>query len=123
MESAQKAYDVVVQRYTESNLQSQASQTNISVLTQATEPIEPSAPRLLLNMLIAVLVGVQLGLGGVFVMEMIDQRVRTTGTLISATGVPVLIELTQNLEPRGKKGWLKKLADMVLLKFKFRKLW
>ena len=123
VESAQKAYDVVVQRYTESNLQSQASQTNISVLTQATEPIEPSAPRLLLNMLIAVLVGVQLGLGGVFVMEMIDQRVRTTGTLISATGVPVLIELTQNLEPRGKKGWLKKLADMVLLKFKFRKLW
>ncbi len=122
VESAQKAYDIVVQRYTESNLQSQSNQTNISVLTPATEPIERSSPNILKNMLIAVFVGTLLGVGAVFVAEMLDQRVRTTEALGVATGLPVLVELTQNLEPRGKKGWLNKFVGTVLLKSRFRKV-
>ena len=44
VESAQRAYDTVVQRYTESNLQSQSNQTNIIVLTPAIEPVTTFLP-------------------------------------------------------------------------------
>lgn len=121
VESAQKAYDVVVQRYTESNLQSQSNQTNISVLTPAAEPLEPSSPKIFLNLLIAVFVGTMLGVGVVLIVEMFDQRVRTTEALGAATGVPVLVQFAQNSEPLGIKGWLMKLAGAVLLKFRFGK--
>ena len=108
VESAQKAYDVVVQRYTESNLQSQSNQTNISVLTPATEPIERSSPKIYKNLLLAVFVGTMLGVGAAFVAEMFNQRVRTSEALGAATGVPMLVQLTQNLEPLGIKKWMRK---------------
>jgi chain length determinant protein EpsF len=117
VESAQKAYDLVVQRYTETTLQSQASQTNISVLTPATEPIDRSSPNILKNMLIATFIGTLLGVGAIFVSEMIDQRVRTALDLETATGVPLLVQFTQDMEPPSLKRWIKKL----LSKFKFRK--
>lgn len=114
VESAQKAYDVVVQRYTESNLQSQSNQTNISVLTPAAEPLEPSSPKIMLNLLVAVFVGSMLGLGAVLIIEMFDQRVRTSEALGTATGIPVLAQFAQkNVEPLSIKRWL--------LKFRFRK--
>lgn len=121
VESAQKAYDVVMQRYTESNLQSQSNQTNISILDPATEPTVRSSPMIYKNLLIAVFLGTLLGVGASFVMEIFDQRVRTAEALGIATGIPVLVQFTQNLEPLGIKGWLKKLSPGVLLKFSFRK--
>lgn len=117
VESAQKAYDVVVQRYTESNLQSQSNQTNISVLTPATEPTERSSPTLYKNLLIAVFVGTLLGVAAVFVAEMFNPRVRTSEALATATGMPVLVQFAQNLKPLGIKGRLMKL----LVKFRFGK--
>jgi uncharacterized protein involved in exopolysaccharide biosynthesis len=121
VDSAQKAYDVLVQRYTETNLQSQSNQTNISVLTPATEPLDRSSPNIIKNMLIAVFVGTLLGVGATFVAEMLDQRVRTIDALGTATGVPVLVCFTQNLEQRGIKGWLKKFAGATQSKFRFRR--
>lgn len=118
VESAQKAYDVVVQRYTESNLQSQSNQTNISVLTPATEPTERSSPKLFMNLLMAVFVGTLLGVAAVFVAEMFNPRVRTSEALAVATGMPVLIQFAQNLKPLGIKGRLMKL----LVKFRLGKV-
>ncbi|MBI3479746.1 MAG: chain length determinant protein EpsF [Nitrosomonadales bacterium] len=103
VESAQKAYDFVMQRYTESNLQSQSSQTNISVLTPAVEPIEPSSPKILKNLLIAVFAGTMLGVGAAFLTEMFSQRVRTPEALGAATGVPVLAQFSRHVESSGIK--------------------
>ena len=108
VESARRAYDTVVQRYTESNLQSQSNQTNISVLTPATEPTEPSSPKIFKNLLLAVFIGTLLGVGAAFVVEMFDQRVRTSEALRAATDLPVLIEFAKNVESFGKKGWLQR---------------
>jgi succinoglycan biosynthesis transport protein ExoP len=120
VESAQKSYDFVVQRYTESNLQSQASQTNISVLTPATAPTTRSSPNMFKNLLIAVFVGTILGVGAAFVAEMLDQRVRTAESLGAATGIPTLVQLKKDVGPLRIKGWRMKLSAFKL-KLRFRK--
>ena len=104
VESAQKAYDIVVQRYTESNLQSQSNQTNITVLTPATEPTVRSSPSMYKNLLIAVFLGTLLGVGAAFAAEMLDQRVRSSDALGSATGIPVLVQFTRNAKAAGLQG-------------------
>lgn len=121
VESAQRAYDTVVQRYTESNLQSQSNQTNITVLTPATEPTVRSSPNIFKNLLMAVFLGTLLGVAGAFVAEMLDQRVRTSESLGTATGLPVLVQFTNNSKPLGIKAWLIKMVGAVKMKFRFRK--
>lgn len=121
VESAQKAYDVLVQRYTESNLKSQSNQTNISVLTPATEPTDRSSPKIYMNLLLAVFGGTLLGVGAIFIAEMFNPRVRTMETLLAATGFPVLVEFTKKQKPLGIKVWLMKVVDTLMLKLKFKK--
>ena len=121
VESAQKAYDIVVQRYTESNLQSQASQTNISILTPATEPTEKSSPRLFMNMLVATFVGAMLGVLVALVMEMFNPRVRTVDALEVATGLAVLVEFKQHTEPTKLMKKLLGLVGILMSKLRFKK--
>ncbi|HET7832230.1 MAG TPA: chain length determinant protein EpsF [Gallionella sp.] len=110
VESAQKAYDMVMQRYTSSHLESQSSQTNISVLNPATEPIVPASPKLLLNLIVSVFMGGFLGMGVAFASEMFDKRVRTVEDLLAQTGVPVLAHL-QEATPAG---WMRKMFMAVM---------
>ena len=90
VEAAQKAYDVVVQRLTHTSLESQASQTNIVVLTPATEPMDASRPKVVLNTLIAIFLGTLLGVGGALLLELLDRRVRSTDDLVEMLELPVL---------------------------------
>lgn len=90
IESAQKAYDFVMQSFAQKNLESQAQQANISVLTPAEPPLQPSSPRILLNMVIAVFLGSLLGVGLALVLELVDQRVRGSEDLSQFVGIPVL---------------------------------
>jgi chain length determinant protein EpsF len=90
VESAQRAYDTASMRFTQTNLESQTSQTNISVLTRAIPPIEPSSPRLLLNTFLSVFLGTMLGVGVVLFVELIDRRVRSTTELAQAVQAPML---------------------------------
>ena len=90
VESAQRAYDAVAQRVTQTSLESQTTQTNIVVLTPAIEPVDPSSPKLLLNTLVAVFLGTLLAVGTVLLLELLDQRVRGDDDLQQLLGVPVL---------------------------------
>lgn len=94
VEAAQKAYDAVAQRYTQSNLESQATQTNVSVLTPADPPIEPSFPKLPLNLVLAMFLGTLLGIGAALMLELTNRRVRSSEDLQQVLGLPVLAELS-----------------------------
>jgi capsular polysaccharide biosynthesis protein len=87
---AQKAYEGVSQRLTQSRLESQFTQTNVSVLTLASEPIEPSFPNLLLNLAASIVLGGFLGIGAVLGLEIIDRRVRSTRDLAELLRLPML---------------------------------
>ena len=47
MESAQRAYEQLQQRINQTSLESQTTQSNANVLTQATPPIEPATANIL----------------------------------------------------------------------------
>lgn len=89
-ENAQKAYDTVYQRLAQANLESQVSQTNISVLNPAVEPISPSKPRIVLNVVLAGFVGTMLAVLAAFAMEMFDRRPRSAEDLALALNAPVM---------------------------------
>lgn len=90
VETAQRAYDAVAQRFTQTSLESQTTQTNIVVLTPAIPPVDPSSPNLLLNTVVAVFLGTLLAVGTVLLLELLDQRVRGDDDLQQLLGVPVL---------------------------------
>lgn len=90
VESAQRAYDTAAQRFTQTKLESQTSQTNVSVLSRAIPPIEPSFPKVFLNMLLAVFLGTLLGVGIALLLEVLNRRVRSAQDLAEALDLPVL---------------------------------
>jgi chain length determinant protein EpsF len=88
--NAQRAYDAILQRFTQTNLESQATQSNVNLLTQAQPPIEHSSPNLLLNTLLAVFLGGLLALGTALLLELMDRRVRNPEDAVAALGLPVI---------------------------------
>ncbi|TMG89319.1 MAG: chain length determinant protein EpsF [Betaproteobacteria bacterium] len=91
VESAERAYDTAMQRHVVSQVESRASQTNVTVLNPAAVPGKPSLPKIPLNIALSVVVGTMLGIGMVVLMEMIDRRVRSRNDL--NLDVPLLVVL------------------------------
>ena len=90
VEIAQRAYDVALERYNQSAMQSRISQTNVVLLNPAVDPVKPSSPKVMLNMALSVFLGVMLSLGLALLLEMLDRRVRSEQDLSEALGLPVL---------------------------------
>jgi uncharacterized protein involved in exopolysaccharide biosynthesis len=90
MENAQRTYDAILQRLTQTSLESQATQSNVNVLTQAVPPVEPASPRVLFNLLLALFVGTLLAVLVALLLELRDRRVRSADDAVGALGLPVL---------------------------------
>ena len=90
MENAQRTYDAVLQRFTQTSLESQTTQSNVNMLTQATPPLEPASPRILFNTLLAVFVGTLLAVVTALVLELMDRRIRGLDDAVTALGLPVI---------------------------------
>jgi succinoglycan biosynthesis transport protein ExoP len=88
--NAQRAYDAILQRFTQTSLEGQATQSNVNVLTQATPPVEHSSPLLLLNTLLSVFLGGLLAVGVVMLLEMRNRKVRSVDDAVAALGLPVI---------------------------------
>lgn len=99
VDAAQRAYDQVTQRLNQTSLESQSSTTNIAILTPATEPADPSSPKILLNIILALFLGTLLGISVALLREMIDRRVRTLEDISETLGAPVI-----GLIPKPVKG-------------------
>ncbi|MGV8899258.1 MAG: chain length determinant protein EpsF [Burkholderiaceae bacterium] len=90
MDSAQRAYETISQRLTLTNLEGRSNQSDIAVLTPALVPLQPFGPKLMLNTLLALVVGVILGIGGAVILELFDRRVRSARDLAESSGLTVL---------------------------------
>lgn len=90
VEAAKRTFDQVSQRASQTNLESRANQTNISILNPAAAPADPSKPRIVLNTLIAAFLGALLGLGMALMLELFNRRVRSADDLSQSLGLPVL---------------------------------
>lgn len=91
MESATRAYEAVVNRFHQSSLEGQTTRTNVLVLAPAIVPLDPAVAHPLPKVMLAsVMLGLMLGLGAAFGIEMLDRRVRSTDDLAEMLQVPVL---------------------------------
>lgn len=90
VETTQKAYEAALSRYLVNKVESGARQTNVTVLNAATEPTRASKPKSLLNLVLGFAVGIVLGLGAVFLLELLDRRVRSSDDLEEGLEAPLL---------------------------------
>jgi succinoglycan biosynthesis transport protein ExoP len=90
VESAQRAYEAVAARLTQSSLESQTKLTNTALLAAATPPIRPASPNLALNSLLGVFVGVMFAIAFALMRELRDRRLRSVQDVVQVLGLPVL---------------------------------
>jgi chain length determinant protein EpsF len=90
IESAQRSFELVSQRASQTDIASQTNQTNIAVLNPAFVPTQPSNPRVFLNILVSIFLGTLLGVGLALMLELKDRKVRSTQDLFEALDLPVL---------------------------------
>ena len=103
-ETAQRNFEQVSQRSALTRLESTSGQTNLAILNPASEPLEPSRPRILLNILVAILGGTLLGVGLALLLELANRRVRSAEDLIEIIGLPLLAAI-----PRAEKLSIKRV--------------
>jgi uncharacterized protein involved in exopolysaccharide biosynthesis len=90
VDTAQKAYEAAHARHLVNKVEGAARQTNVTVLNPAVEPSAPSKPRKSLNLALGLLVGLMLGCAAVFLLELLDRRVRSTDDLEAGLDAPLL---------------------------------
>ena len=90
VESAQRAYDNILQRLSQSSIEGQSSQSEVTILSKAVAPFKAVRPKPLLYLALALFGGALLGLGLAMLAEMHDRRVRTIVDLTDVLQAPVL---------------------------------
>lgn len=93
LENAQRIYDSALQRYGQSRMEAQSTQTDIAVLNPAIAPIKHSSPKVLLNIMLSLFLGGLLGVGVGFLVELLDRRVRSGQDIAAGLDIPVLAEV------------------------------
>ena len=95
VENAQRTYDGALARAMTMRLESKARQTNLAMLTPAVEPVKPAQPKVGLILGLALVVGALLAAGVVYLLEMMDRRVRSRSDLESRLALPSLGQLSR----------------------------
>ena len=95
IDAAQRSYDTVLARYMANKIDATAKNTNVALLAPAVEPLKPVFPKIPLIAALAVVLGLLLAGGIVYVLEMLDRRVRSRHDLESRLAVPSLGRLSK----------------------------
>jgi len=105
VDAAKKAHDGVVTQLQQSNLDSQATVANVTVLTPAVPPSEPSFPKLGLFLAVALPAGLLLGAASAYGLDLLDRRVRCPADIAEVLELPVLAVLERPRPAPPPTGW------------------
>ncbi|MBB3880144.1 GumC family protein [Sphingomonas pseudosanguinis] len=83
-------YDGLLQRFKEIGVAGGVGVNNVSVVDQADVPQKPSSPRLLINLAIALLAGLGLGVALAFALEQMDEAIADPAEIERRLGLPLL---------------------------------
>jgi uncharacterized protein involved in exopolysaccharide biosynthesis len=109
VDSAQRVYDAIQLRLSQTNLESNNSQSGVVLLSAASEPASHASPRLVLNLALAIVLGGLLALIAILGVELLDRRVRGPFDLVDALELPVIGILPSTKSTYHKRlPWLKK---------------
>lgn len=90
VDTAQHAYDALQGRALQTNMESQATQTNVSMLRAPTPPAMPSFPKLWLNTLVSVFLGLLIGIGIAVFKEARSRRLRSDEDVANLVGAHLM---------------------------------
>lgn len=109
VESAQRTYENINARLSQASIEGQSTQTNVSVIKQAMPPSKPSSPRIMINMILAVLAGGMLAVVVGLTLEIRDRRLRTDFDVTELLELPVLGSIPSRNKPEPRAlPWRKK---------------
>ena len=114
VDNAQRSYDLVYNRASQTNLESQNRQSNATVISQATTPSVPSSPKVTSVMLMGIAAALGLGLGTAMLLEQFDKRLRTTSDAFDFLGLPVIGIMPSPTMNRRLKGQMAMIQDRVV---------
>jgi len=114
VESAQRAFDATSVRGSQTRIEGQAEQSDVSILNPATVPSDPDGPKVFRNLLLSVFLGIMLGFGAAVVLELLDRRVRSTSDLSDALDIPTFGAIDWNGSTRRRPGVLGSLMPRRL---------
>lgn len=83
-------YDGLLQRFKEIGVAGGIAVNNVSIVDEAELPLDPSSPRLLLNLALALLAGLILGIAAALGLEQLDERISDPSALHRRLGLPFL---------------------------------
>ncbi|MCW1382716.1 polysaccharide biosynthesis tyrosine autokinase [Novosphingobium sp. KCTC 2891] len=95
-EASQGQYETYLARYRQISAMSGTEQSRAKVISEATAPSGPSSPRVMLNMILAGIVGLLLGGAIAFVVEMQFSGLTTSEDVAKALGLPFLGSVPDN---------------------------
>ena len=90
VDTSRSLYDGLLQRYKEVGAAGGLTSNNVSIVDAAEAPAKPSKPNLLINLVLATLAGLGLGVAAVFLLEALDETLATPEDVEAKLGVPVL---------------------------------
>jgi capsular exopolysaccharide synthesis family protein len=90
LDTTRTLYEALLQRYKEVGVTGGVTANNISIVDLATPPLKPSKPNMLLNMVLAALLGLGLGVLAALVLEALDETLATPDDVEKKLGVSVL---------------------------------
>ena len=90
VENAQRTYDAMQARLMQMSLESQSNQTTVSLLQAPTPPASASSPKVLLNTIVSIVLGLMLGVGLAVLRETRDRKLRTEEDFVELLGRPLM---------------------------------
>lgn len=95
-------YEGLLQRFKEIGVAGGVGVNNVSVVDRAEEPQKPSSPRLLINLVIALLAGLGIGAALAFALEQMDEAIADPAEVERRLGLPLLgsVPKVDNVTPR-----------------------
>jgi polysaccharide biosynthesis transport protein len=103
VQSSKQIYESLLQRAKETGISSELKTTNIRVVDQAEQPRHPVTPRKMLNLVVAVLGGLIVGLCLAFFFEYVDSSIKSPDEIRTYLGLTTL-GMVPALNPKAMKG-------------------
>jgi len=90
LDTTRTLYEGLLQRYKEVGVTGNVTANNISIVDLATPPAGPSKPNMIINLALAAIFGLGLGVVAALVLEALDETLATPDDVEKKLGVPVL---------------------------------
>lgn len=106
-------YDGLLQRFKEIGVAGGVGVNNIAIVDLAEVPVKPSSPRLFLNLLVSLVIGLLLGAGAALVLEQIDEAIADPGEVGRLLGLPLLGAVPKLRDQEPKEALQDRKSEMV----------